>query len=242
MSTTKPEEPLKEEEGCFAVTCERKYYHRGGSFVKRNLRPKEYRTGARGLVVPRLAKERLRNEAESLRYIRQHTDIPVPAVYSDFEDDDAYYLVTEYVEGVNMADLSDEQKVVVRQELEGYLAKLKTLRSNRIGGPSGIVIPPYRVMRQTKRDDWDLRASAHEEYVFCHNDLSQHNVLVDPETLRITGIVDWEYAGFYPAHFEMPFYTRIGPSVALKDEVDDSVELLALLESKAEDAVEESTG
>lgn len=96
------------------MTFERKYYYRGGSFVKRSLRPKEYRTGFRSFYVPRLSKERLMNEAASLRYIRQHTDIPVPTIYSDFEDGEAYYLVVEYVEGVNMADLSDEQKVVVR--------------------------------------------------------------------------------------------------------------------------------
>jgi aminoglycoside phosphotransferase len=230
MSTTQPEE--RREEGCFAVTFERKYYHRNGSFIKRSLRPREFRTGYRGLHVPRLGKERIKNEADSLRYIRQHTDIPVPTVYSDFEDDDAYYLVVEYVEGVGMNDLSDDQKAVVREELEGHLAKLKTLRSNRMGGPSGIVIPPYRVMRQTERDEWDLQAAEVDEYVFCHNDLSQHNVVVDPETLKITGIVDWEYAGFYPARFEMPFYTRLGPSVALGEEVDDSAELLAFLESK----------
>jgi aminoglycoside phosphotransferase (APT) family kinase protein len=231
MATTKPEE--RHEEGCFAMTFERKYYHRGSSFIKRSLRPKEYRTGFRGLYVPRLSKERLMNEAESLRYIRQHTDIPVPTVYSDFEDDEAYYLVVEYAEGVNMVDLSDEQKAVVREELEGHLATLRMLRSNRMGGPSEIVIPPYRVMRLTKTDAWDFQPSDSEEYVFCHNDLSQHNILVDPDTLKITSIVDWEYAGFYPARFEMPFYTRVGPSVALEDkgEVDDSAELLAYLES-----------
>ena len=54
-------------------------YHRGGSFVKRSLRPKEFLTGVKGLRVPRLGVERLKNEAEALRYIRQHTNIPVPA-------------------------------------------------------------------------------------------------------------------------------------------------------------------
>jgi aminoglycoside phosphotransferase (APT) family kinase protein len=233
MSAAKPQQPR--EAGCFAVTPERKYYHRGGSFVKRTLRPHEYITNFHGtLHAPRLGKERLMNEAESLRYIRQHTDIPVPAVYADFEDDGACYLITEYVEGVNMADLTEDQKAVVRRELETHLAKLKTLRSKRMGGPSGIVVPPYRVRRLTEKHDWDLEVSE-QEYVFCHNDLSQHNVVFDPETLKITGIVDWEYAGFYPANFEMPFYNRLGPSVALEAEVDDSADLLAFLKSKVKD-------
>ncbi|KAI0395401.1 kinase-like protein [Xylariaceae sp. FL0594] len=226
------------EEGCFAITFERKYYRRGGSFIKRTLRPTEFRTGYRGLHVPRLRMESLMNEAESLRYIRQHTDIPVPRVYCDFEDDDAYYLVTEYVEGVGMSDLSsDDQKAVVRRELESHLATLKkTLTFNRLGGPSGIVIPPYRVLRRTEPEtdhQWRrLKPSDQKEYVFCHNDLSQQYVIVDPDTLKINAIIDWEYAGFYPASFEWPFYTRLGPSVAVKDEVDDSLELLEFLESQ----------
>ncbi|KAL2173710.1 kinase-like domain-containing protein [Thermothelomyces heterothallicus CBS 202.75] len=224
------------EDGCFAVTFERKYYRRGGVFIKRNLRPKEYRIGYRGLHVPRLGKERLMNEAEALRYIRQNTDIPVPGVYCDFEDDEAYYLITEYVDGVDMSSLSEEQRAIVYEELSIHLAKLKTLRSNRMGGPSGIVIPPYRVMRQTETDDWRLQVSDRDEYVFCHNDLSQQNVIVDPDSLKIKAIIDWEYSGFYPAYFEMLFYTRLGPSVAIKDEIDDSADLLAFLKSRAEGA------
>ncbi|KAI0427138.1 kinase-like protein [Xylaria sp. FL1042] len=229
-----PEDREAREEGCFAITFERKYYHRGGSFIKRTLRPREFRTGSRGLHIPRLRKESIMNEAESLRYIRRHTNIPVPHVYCDFEDEDAYYLVTEYVEGVSMSRLTDDQKAVVCGEIQSHLTTLKTLTSNRLGGPSGIVIPPYRVLRRTELDHWHLKPSDQNEYVFCHNDLSQQNVIVDPDTLKINAIIDWEYAGFYPACFERPFYTRLGPSIAGIDEVDDSLELLEFLKSRSE--------
>ncbi|KAI1499165.1 kinase-like domain-containing protein [Biscogniauxia marginata] len=221
-------EPFKEE-GCFAITFERKYYHRGGSFIKRSLRPREFRTGLRGLHIPRVGKERLMNEAESLLFIREHTDIPVPTVYCHFEDDEAYYLIVEYIEGESMSDLEETQKAIVREELKRHLATLKTLKSNRIGGPGGIVIPPYRIQARTEQDNWDLQPSSSDEYVFCHNDLSQQNVVVDPDTLKINAILDWEYAGFFPAHFDFPFYNRLGPSIAIKDEVDDSAELLQFL-------------
>lgn len=218
-----------QEDGCFAITFERKYYRRGGAFIKRSLRPKEFRTGYRGLHVPRLRKESLQNEAESLRFIRRHTDIPVPTVYCDFEDDDAYYLITEYIEGVSMSELSEDQKALVRKELQSHLAKLKTLKSNQVGGPSGVVIPPHRVMRCAATDYWHLRPSDYDEYVFCHNDLSQENIIVDPDTFKIKGIIDWEYAGFYPPRFEWPFYNRQGPSSAINGEVDDTLELLEFL-------------
>jgi thiamine kinase-like enzyme len=85
-----------------------------------------------------------------------------------------------------------------------------------MGGPSGILIPPYRAMDKTVRDDWNLVPADEEEYAFCHNDLSQHNVLVDPISLKITAIIDWEYAGFFPAWFEMRFLHEV-------EEVDDGV-------------------
>lgn len=32
------------------------------------------------------------------------------------------------------------------------------------------------------------------------------NIIVDPETLQIRAIVDWEHAGFWPAYFEGTVY------------------------------------
>lgn len=225
------------DEGCVGVTAERKYYALERAFIKRSLRRNELRTNFKGLIhVPRFRKASLKNEAESLRYIRQHTDIPVPTVYCAFEDTDAYYLITENIKGKKMSDLQEDQKDIVRKELQRHLATLKTLKSNRMGGPTGIVIPPYRVVRQTETDNLHLKTSNEEEYVFCHNDLSQYNILVDPESLKINAIVDWEFAGFWPARFEFPFYNRLGPSVAIakEGEVDDSRELLAYIKSRSE--------
>lgn len=131
-----------------------------------------------------------------------------------------------------MIDLSDDQRAVVSKELEAHRATLRTLTSMRLGGPSGLVIPPYRVLKHSETVKWNLKESDTPEYVFCHNDLSQHNVIVDPQSLKIKAIIDWEYAGFYPPEFESPFFHRRGPSAAIGDEVDDSSELLAFLHSQ----------
>jgi Ser/Thr protein kinase RdoA (MazF antagonist) len=74
-----------------------------------------------------------------------------------------------------------------------------------------------------------LRPSGPDEFVFCHNDLSQQNVIVDPLSLKILAIIDWEYAGFYPEFFDRPFYKRLGPSIALDGEEDDTEKLLDFL-------------
>lgn len=71
--------------------------------------------------------------------------------------------------------------------------------------------------------------------MFCHNDLSAHNVIVDPETLKVNAIIDWEYAGFFPEHFEGMFFRRPGPSAALDGEVNDEEQLLKIMYDNEQD-------
>nr|POE48616.1 serine/threonine-protein kinase d [Quercus suber] len=215
----------KKEKDCIAISMERKYYHlpQNKTFIKRSLRAREWQINLQGLtVVPRLGPERLRNEAAVLQFIKAHTSIPVPTVKAAFDDDDAFYLVLEYIEGVGMNELSDDQRAVVVNEVEEHLQTLHKLRSRKLGGPTGIVIPPHRALIKTFRDDWNIPDAHLDDYVFCHNDLSQQNIVVDPETLKITAILDWEYAGFYPAAFEKRIFERLGHSGVVGDEVDDS--------------------
>ncbi|THV45598.1 hypothetical protein BGAL_0471g00080 [Botrytis galanthina] len=68
-------------------------------------------------------------------------------------------------------------------------------------------------------------------------DLSQHNIIVDPVTLKIKAIIDFEYSSFWPMQFELPVHTRLGPSVAREGESDDADELLKFLTNKPADCV-----
>lgn len=223
------------ENDCFSITAERKYYHSGNCFIKRSLRRREWQLTLRGTIhVPKQASDRIRNEAAALQFVAEHTDIPVPRLYCCFEDDEAIYLVTEYVEGVMLVDLDEDKKNIVKEELRKHLTTLHNLRSNRVGGPEGgPLVPPYRALRELLRHDWAFPIADTDEYVFCHGDLSQHNVLVAPDTLKITAIIDWEHAGFFPEFFEFPFFERPGPSVALGDEEDDTQKLVDFIKQKS---------
>ena len=213
-------------------TFEREYYRRGRFFIKRSLRLSEFKKNIRGDVhVPRLGKDRLRNEADTLQFIRRISNIPVPTLYAAIDIDDSFVVITEYVDGVNMSDLSEDEKQIVQKEINQHLVTLQEIKSDAIGGPSGIVIPPYRVMRHAGNDDWVSKTSDEKEYVFCHNDLSQHNIVVDPRSLKIQAIIDWEYAGFFPKEFEAPYYKRPGPSIALEGEHDDAAKLFGFMKS-----------
>ncbi|KAJ5725218.1 uncharacterized protein N7483_006575 [Penicillium malachiteum] len=162
--------------------------------------------------------ERFQNEAESLRYIRRVSDVPVPTLYGSIEVDGVYLLIMEYIDGVGMFRLSEDQKKLVLVELKQFIDTLHRIRLNKIGGPTGA-------------------EAETPEYVFCHNDLSQHNIIVDPKTLKIKAIIDWEYAGFFPEYFDAPFYKRIGPSAAIDEETDDVPKLLQFLnQSKSNDS------
>ena len=72
-----------------------------------------------------------------------------------------------------------------------------------------------------------------KDFVFCHSDLSLQNIIVDPESLKINAIIDWEYAGFFPPSFERRFFKRNGPSVALEGEQDDSEKILEFLQAQS---------
>jgi thiamine kinase-like enzyme len=139
------------------------------------------------------------------------------------------------VPGIQMRQLSEENKAKVIVELEHYLSVLHSHRSKRLRGFGEHIIFPYRMSRMiTEVNFFKILeiTSETEEFMLCHNDLNQANILVDPDTLKITGIIDWEYAGFYPPEFEAPFYKRDGPAHAIGEEEDDWLDLLNLLDRK----------
>ncbi|KAI1172564.1 kinase-like domain-containing protein [Nemania sp. FL0916] len=220
------------EEHCLSITPERKYYRCGNLWIKRSLRPHEWQKHNGFMHIPKFNNERLLNEEACLKFLADKTDIPLPKLVACFEDDGAVYLITEYVDGVGMDELYDEQLKIVGEELEMHMKTLKSLTSNSWGGPGGAVLPPYRVMRKSNGWPWEMNPREKDDLVFCHNDLSMNNVIVDPLTLKIKAILDWEYAGFFPPEFESRFYLRNGPSIALSGEVNDEDSLMKILDDE----------
>jgi aminoglycoside phosphotransferase (APT) family kinase protein len=201
-------------------------------FIKRNLTPSEYIVNRAGkLVLPHMCMERMKNEVAAMRYIESNTNIPIPNLRCAFEDHGRYYIITDLVPGVVMAKLPDDKKAPVIKELEGYVAQMHAIKSKVMGGFLDDVILPYRVGVAVPHNQvLKLRESTTSEFVLCHNDLSQHNVIVDETTLKVNAILDWEYAGFFPPEFDGAFYLRPGPSVALEGEENDVPKLLEVLE------------
>lgn len=204
---------------CSAVLADKKYLHVGGFFMKRTLRPHEWQSNSKNVVIvpPTTYPQRWKTDAAILRFLRKKTNIPLPPVECTFEDDGAFYFQSQFVEGVSMRELEHKDKEVVMKEVEQHVATLQTLRSEFPGVPGeSLLCPPQRVTsNQWKINSCWRPKGIKGDYVFCHNDLGQHNVIVDPQTLKIRAIIDWEFGGFWPQWFEKPFWKRPGPSVAL---------------------------
>ncbi|ETW81379.1 hypothetical protein HETIRDRAFT_51524, partial [Heterobasidion irregulare TC 32-1] len=169
-----------QESGCVGMIHEKKMYEvKGGTgdiFVKRNITPPEFMFNWKGEIeVPHVAMERVKNEAAAMMYVKKHTDVPVPTIHCAFEDNGRYYIIEDLMPGVGIHRLSEPQRTIVMEELEGYIAELNSITSTAMGGFAGAACLPCRVS---------------QELVLCHNDLSQYNVLVDEETLKITAIID----------------------------------------------------
>jgi aminoglycoside phosphotransferase (APT) family kinase protein len=199
-------------------TAERVYYSCKEYFSKRTLAPSEYLTTLSGtLHVPYLNIERLQNEVACMQFVKSQTDIPTPSLlgfgYSpDIEG--SYYLRTARIQGVPMETLSKVQRSKVAVEVRKHMATLHALKSDFTGGPSGIMCPPNIVSRDYRNDHvpWRPFRPDVEQLVFCHGDLQCSNIMVDPGTLKVVGILDWEFAGFYPRWHELPFFEDKTPS------------------------------
>ncbi|KAK4044732.1 kinase-like domain-containing protein [Parachaetomium inaequale] len=175
-------------------------------------------------------------EAHTMRFVREHTTMPVPEVYSVYEDEEsgAVRIVMEYIQGTNLGHawetLTEEEKESVVQQLRGYFDELRQIKGSFIGSVDGSACDdqffsddlwaygPYKneaefnkglVKAWTKdRDDPHTRllvktllhVGQGHEIVMTHGDFAARNILVQGS--KVVAILDWEFSGFYPEHWE----------------------------------------
>lgn len=170
---------------------------------------------------------RISNEAAVLRFLTENTTIPVPKVYETTSTS----ITMEFVEGSTLEeaweDLSVTEATAIGEQLRDYLTQLRKIRGSSIGSFDGgpavdcrmfvneggpfrtaseyldfvLSNPPrtwpgaapmHDIVRSQMRTDYDV--------VLTHGDLKGINILVKGS--RITSIIDWEYAGYYPEYLE----------------------------------------
>ncbi|KEZ43895.1 hypothetical protein SAPIO_CDS4070 [Scedosporium apiospermum] len=138
-------------------------------------------------------------EVDNLVFIRSHTTIPVPRVLNAYEKEGCRYIVMEFIDGENLKGvwpkLSVEDRESICSELHEYLFQMRNIPAPEalIGSVSGGPAPVHQ-------DIYEAMHRTDHEIVFSHGDLAFHNILVRDG--HIAAILDWEYAGWYPEHWD----------------------------------------
>lgn len=88
-----------------------------------------------------------------------------------------------------------------------FFPQLEKLKSHT-RGLDGFVMPPSWLLPDFDAP-WKGNIKAFStlpltepEYVFQHGDLGANNIIMDTKTLKVNGVIDWEFAGFYPPGME----------------------------------------
>ena len=219
------------------LPADRHYTLTSTTFTKRQLRQLERYNNIYGeLITVPWSRERLENERDALIFISQNTTIRVPKVLHFSVEDGGASVTMEAVDGETMdvlaktLDEGDQEKLnrnVFQYINETVLPQLNQLTSSTLGSVQGKIVPPYRLQDKRERTHWPSKTSATKDFVYCHNDLAQHNIVVNPETLQVVSIIDWEFSGFYPRGFEFPFW--LTPRAKRMDWGDDDPALQRLI-------------
>ncbi|EEP76340.1 predicted protein [Uncinocarpus reesii 1704] len=183
--------------------------------------------------------EKYKVEAHTLRMVEQFTSIPAPRVIDVLSTPRFSYLLLTRVPGRPIGPMisvmTDEQLEQVVVDLKRYVAELRKMPKNvgelQICNSQGGGVLDWRIpdsQREELRFEtekhfnkyltdpfWDeIRSRAAvshnipHDIVFTHGDLNPRNILA--ENGKITGIVDWENAGWFPEYWE---YTKAHYSV-----------------------------
>lgn len=166
-----------------------------------------------------------------MNYVAENTTIPIPRVYEVDRDDNgnAVKIHMDYMAGETLEDawatMTDDQKRGVAEDLRDYVIQLRALKGDYIGAAGrGEAIVGNYVFHEggpfdTEADfneflfSWISPKAPHtlryhvknafrtdHEIVFTHGDLAPRNIMVNEG--RVTAILDWENAGWYPEYWE----------------------------------------
>ena len=186
-------------------------------------------------------------EAQTMRYLAEHTSIPVPKVYWAFVYAGQTYTVMSKVkgkmlwEGWQERSTSSKKKIFdqlrsILRELRGIPLPPNTGVASVTGGPifdscmiGESICGPFETASGFYKalmdgNDLDYHWPQHfdqlnvlskfyqqadYDLVFTHGDLSMFNIMASGD--EVTGIIDWETAGWYPSFWEYTKAKNVNP-------------------------------
>ena len=168
--------------------------------------------------------ERIVNEAKALKLLAERTRIPIPQfIRCGQNDDGSMFLEMSRVDGIDLSEVGkecqrpggvghndggecNECRNIAKANAEHFiqtvlLPELAKLRSNKTG-LDGFVLPPAWMLEYDTRLRWDIKTSSYEEFVFTHGDMGPDNLRMDPYSLTVKCVIDWEHSGYFPPGFQ----------------------------------------
>lgn len=164
------------------------------------------------------------------------------------DDEDTCYIVMTYIEGSLLDEawsgLSDLNRRDIQQQLYGFIQQLRCLKADYpgpIGGgiSNGAFFTDYGAGPFTSKEDmeawFDERLAVCRDFgildhtqegfhglfqhlVMCHLDLHPRNLILDCRGQ--VWLIDWAFAGMYPAYFETASILWYGREVYFRDLLD----------------------
>jgi aminoglycoside phosphotransferase (APT) family kinase protein len=201
----------------------------GGTFIHRRVHRRVIKHACGTKVTKFWRYGILPGEPEAMRFVAEHTTIPVPRVYDVGED----YFTMDFIEGESLyracdTTLSPEDKALMCRQMRGYISELRAIKSpdgticsfggrpaiddrrivRREGGPFADEAAYNEFLLDTVRgldiirDMIRKKMRTDHEIVLTNGGLDPRNILVRPG-VGVVGIIDWSYAGYYPEYFDL---------------------------------------
>ncbi|OBT89384.1 hypothetical protein VE02_01412 [Pseudogymnoascus sp. 03VT05] len=159
-------------------------------------------------------------------------NIPAPRVHeASTASDEVVSIRMDYIEGESLEvlwpSMPEEDRLDICKQLRDILTTMQSAQSKTgiIGSCGGGLVRECRRMGEhtggpfqnakdfnnfianlSETTPTDIRNALHSQLrtdhriVFAHGDLSQHNILI--KDMKITGLIDWEFSGWYPEYWE----------------------------------------
>ncbi|PWW79431.1 aminoglycoside phosphotransferase, partial [Tuber magnatum] len=171
----------------------------------------------------------------------QNRNIPIPETYGVLRIGSRAYIFMRHISGKTLHDvwpvIDQEQRIYVSEKLSGILSSLREIehapgsplgwngmvkdwrQRTRIGHNirsetefNGFLLsnPPGTISRADSSRLNTLLSTSHR-IVMSHGDLHPGNIMVDPESLEILAVIDWEFGGWYPEYWEFVKAMEPGP-------------------------------
>lgn len=171
------------------------------------------------------AEVRLAKERRVLRLLEKYCQLAVPRViYEDETGWDLRSFVQGTVRPTDLADriqrdsgfaylfgedlgrmLAEQHTCVPPEDLEGWLPRTKDWPRAEDLPRIPEIVQDARLLERIKLALERRRAIRDESPVLVHTDLGVHNIVIDPESFRVTGIIDYEGAILGDRHQDFAF-------------------------------------